>query len=128
MFTSGCRNIAFGVNVEGFNTDGFAGMIAGRYWPALANTGTRTMGQVLTHRAGQYTFHALVCHRIDIGGFHQTPRVITECLNAIAVPDDTEIACVMVGGGPMGQAAGADTNAILEGIARSSKRVAVYSL
>ena len=120
--------MAFGVNAEGHNHAGFAGLVAARYWPALAHPGEQNLGTVLTHNTTQYTFHALVCHFAAPGGFVQTPTVITQCLNAIEVPDTEEIACVLVGGGPVGQMAGADTKAILEGIRRSRKKVAVYSL
>jgi hypothetical protein len=127
IFASGCRNIAFGVNAEGYNFEGFAGMVAARYWPELSVTGLRLPGDTLSHSAGGYTFHALVCHFARDGGFDQTPRIITQCLDALEVPDTTEIACVLVGGGPVGRAIGADTSAILKGIDRSHKRVAVYS-
>ena len=128
VFTSGCRNVAFGVNAEGHNHAGFAGLIASRYWPGLAHPGQKSLGDVMTHQAEPYTFHALVCHFAEPGGFSQTPTIITRCLDALPVADDLEIACVMVGGGPVGQMAGADVDAILEGIRRSRKRVAVYSL
>ncbi len=128
VFTSGSGHIAFGVNTEGHNHLGFAGMVASRYWPALAHTGSQTLGTVLAHHSPRYSFYALVCHSASPGGFTMTPGIITICLNAIQVPDDEEIACVMVGGGPVGRAAGADTLAILDGIRRSRKRVAVYSL
>lgn len=128
VFTSGCRNVAFGVNTEGHNHLGFAGMIAARYWPSLAHTGKQTLGTVLTHHGMRYTFHAMVCHSATPGGFARTPTLVTVCLDAIQVPDDEEIACVMVGGGPVGKAAGADVVSILAGIRRSRKRVAVYAL
>ena len=120
--------IAFGVNSEGHNHKGFAGMVAARYWSRLDHPGGHPLGTVLSQQTPQYTFHAMVCHTLRLGGFAQTPTIITQCLDAIDVPDTEEIACVMVGGGPLGQAVGADTDAILQGIARSRKRVAVYSL
>lgn len=128
IFTSGCRDIAFGVNIEGHNDNGFAGMVAARYWPQLMHPGRKNLGDVMSRSSGGYVFHALVCHHTDLGGFSQTPHFITVCLDAIVVPDDAEIACVLVGGGPLGEALGADLPAILDGIQRSSKRVAVYSL
>lgn len=128
VFTSGCRHVAFGVNDEGHNHLGFAGMVASRYWPQLGHPGQQTLGTVLTHATARYTFHALVCHTLGPGGFARTPTLITTCLDAIEVPDADEIACVLVGGGPVGRRSGADVEAILGGIQRSKKRVAVYSL
>lgn len=128
VFTSGCRHIAFGVNAEGHNHQGFAGMVAAKYWPGLAHPGVQELGTVMTHITPRYTFHALVCHFAEPGGFARTPTVITTCLDAIEVPDAEEIGCVMVGGGPVGLAAGANLQAILRGMQQSRKRVAVYSL
>lgn len=127
IFASGLHHIAFAVNGEGQNIAGFAGVVAVNYWPELANTGPKLLGETLSLSAGGYTFHALVCHFARRGGFSQTPRIITHCLNTLDVPDTTEIACVLVGGGPVGRAIGADTGAILEGIHRSRKHVAVYT-
>ncbi len=128
IFTSGLGHIAFGVNAEGHNHEGFAGMVSRTYWHALGHTGQKNLGETLSHQSGDRTFHALVCHYARPGGFSQTPTVITQCLDALSIPVGEDLACVMVGGGPLGQALGADTGAILEGIKRSQKRVVVYSL
>ena len=128
VLAGGHRHIAFGVNTEGYNSQGFAGIIAGHYWPALRNTGPKRLGEVMGHSVGPYLFHALVCHSLSPNGFRQTPTIITQCLDAISLPDGEEIACVLVGSGPVGLALGADIPAILEGIRRSRQQVAVYSL
>lgn len=126
VFGSGCQHIAFGINAEGHNHQGFASLIARRYWPALNQPGLRELGQVLTYR-NRWTFHAMVCQSFAAGGFKYTPKVITRCLDRIDVPDSEEIACVMVGTGPSGWMGGADLTAILQGIDASKKRIAVYS-
>ena len=128
VFTSGCRDIAFGISAEGHNYTGFAGMVAGKYWHTLVHPGVHRLGEVLSHKTTNWTFHALVCHFAAPGGFAYTPKAITQCLNHLQVPDDREIACVMVGAGRLGKMAGADTEAILQGIEASHKQVAVYSL
>lgn len=127
IFTSGCRNIAFGINNDGV-PGGFAAVIAQQYCGDLNHLGKQPLGTAVSYRTGEHTFHALVCHYRRRGGFDVTHNAITACLNAIKIPDAEEIACVLVGSGPGGQAWGANVQKILEGIQRSDKRVAVYSL
>jgi len=125
IFESEFDIILFAVNTEGHNDAGFAGQVSGRYWPDLANTGPKDLGEVLTHRCGGRVYHALVCHSLGIGGWDHTPRAITECLDSLVLPVDS--AMVFAGSGPIGQMQGADTWAILGGIARSKHRIVVYT-
>lgn len=128
VFASGLPHIAFGINVEGENHRGFAGAVADQFWPSLHWPITREIGTVVSHASRDHIFHGLVCHYNRPNGFAETPKFITVCLNRIAVPDSTEIACVLVGDGPVGRLLGANVSAILHGIEASRKRVAVYSL
>ena len=128
VFKTSHAHIAFAVNTEGFNDAGFAGAVSSRFWGELANTGKKKLGDVLTHEANGKTFHACVCHSLGGEGWNKTAQTITKCLDALNVPDDEVIAVVLMGAGMVGQMGGADVFAILGGMARSKKRVAVYTL
>lgn len=78
--------------------------------------------------AGGKTFHALVCHSLGGDGWKRTPQTAEQCLNALDVPEDETIAVVLMGAGMIGQMGGADVFGNLGGMARSKKRVAVYTL
>ena len=69
------RHIVFAVNMEGFNDVGFAGQVSSRFWQELASTGPKKLGEVMTHEAGDHTFHAVVCHSLGKGGWQQTPEL-----------------------------------------------------
>lgn len=121
-------HIAFAVNTQGVNDAGFAGMVSSRFWPELSDTGSRELGEILSHRTEDKILYALVCHSLGENGWVQTPEIIEQCLNSIEVPNDEVIAIVLIGGGMIGQGQGADVFANLSGVARSQKKCAVYSL
>lgn len=121
------QHIAFAVNTHGFNDAGFAGLVA-QEWLQLAVTGGNEMGEVLEHNTEDATFHAMVCHSLSPGGWDETPETVTACLDALDVPEDEVIAVVAIGAGPIGQMGGADSYAILGAMARSKKRIKVYTL
>ena len=127
IFTAPQKHIAFAVNTQGYNDAGFAGQVTSQIWPKLANTGGNKLGEVLTHKNGTKTYHALVCHSLDSGGWNDTPQVARECLDKIDVPNDEEIAVVLMGSGPVGMIQGADVNAILAGMEQSKKKLVVYT-
>jgi hypothetical protein len=128
IFRTSLKHIAFAVNAEGFNDAGFAGAVSSRFWPELANTGGKALGEVLSHQAGGKTFHAMVCHELQGKGWSRTPTLVEECLNSLGVSEEEPIAVVLMGSGMIGQMGGADVLSILGGLARSRKRVAVYTL
>ena len=127
VFEAPHAHIAFAVNTEGFNDAGFAGQVA-RNWTELANTGGNQLGEVLTHEVNGKTFHALVCHSLGGNGWSKTAQTVTQCLDTLDVPDNETIAVVLMDAGMVGQMGGADVFSILGGMARSKKRVAVYTL
>jgi hypothetical protein len=127
IFVASQKHIAFAVNTQGYNDAGFAGQVSLRIWPKLANTGGNELGEVLTHKNGNKTYHALVCHSLDPGGWNDTPRVVQECLDKIDSPDDEEIAVVLIGSGLEGTLRGADVEAILKGMEQSKKKLIVYT-
>lgn len=129
IFDTPHKHIAFAVNTEGYNDSGFVGQVSSRYWPQLVNIGKKKLGEVLYHRSGDKTFHALVCHSPrESGGWTKTPEMITKCLDSLDVPDDQVIAILLIGSGLAGQMGGADSSAILRGMEQSKKKVVVYAL
>lgn len=127
VFQAPHKHIAFAVNTEGYNDTGFAGAVSSRYWPELANTGAKKLGDVIS-KNGDKTFHALVCHSLGGDGWKKTTEAVTRCLDSLDIPDDEVIAIVLMGAGMVGQMGGADVFSILGGMARSKKKVAVYTL
>lgn len=127
IFAAPQKHIAFAVNTQGYNDAGFAGQVSSRVWPELENTGGNELGEVLKHPYGTKTYHALVCHSLDGGGWDETPRVAKECLDKLDVPDDEEIAVVLMGSGPVGMMQGANVEAILAGMETSKKKLVVYT-
>jgi len=129
IFEADLQHIAFAVNTEGFNDSGFAGVVAKRYWPALANTEPKQLGEVLSREVdSSLTFHALVCHELRGSGWGHAPKHIENCLNSLDVPQDEVIGVVAIGAGMVGRMAGADLFANLGAIARSNKACKVYTL
>src|SRR3989337_332084 len=128
VLNSKFKKIAFGVNTEGYNDAGFAGLIAKKFWPEIIVTGKIKLGEVMAKKAYSRTFYALVCHSLSKNGFEQTPQAITQCLDKIKLPKTDEIAIVLVGNGVLGRMANADIFSILGGIAQSEKKAVVYTL
>ena len=128
VFKTPYRHIAFAVNTEGYNDAGFAGAVSSRHWPELANTGAKKLGEVMSKNGKNKTFHALVCHSLGDDGWKKTAETVTRCLDSLDIPDDETIAIVLMGAGMVGQMGGADVYSILGGMARSKKKVAVYTL
>jgi len=124
------RHIVFGTNIQGCNISGFAGQVASKKWPELEECGAHELGTVLTKECPpNRAFHAIVCHsseKDDIGWKH-APEIIEIALNALEIPDGEEIACVLMGGGYVGKAMGADTEAIKAAMERSNKKIVLYS-
>ena len=60
VFDTPHNHIAFAVNTEGYNDAGFAGQVS-RQWKELSSTGGNKLGEVLSKKIGNKTFHALVC-------------------------------------------------------------------
>ncbi|MFA6429867.1 MAG: hypothetical protein WCV84_05215 [Patescibacteria group bacterium] len=128
IFESPHQHLAFAVNAEGYNDEGFAGLVSGRFWPELAETGGNQLGETLSKQCGSRTFHALVCHELRGSHFQRTPQLVEECLNKLDVPENETIGVVLMGSGFAGMMLRADVGAILDGIERSRKRVVIYAL
>jgi hypothetical protein len=123
------KHIVFGINTEGYNDAGFAGQVARKVNPKLANTGGNQLGEALSFEGDNKTFHAVVCHSLSENpGWSKTPEVIEKALNELDTPEGEPIAVVLMGGGMIGQMMGADVDANLKAMERSSKEVYVYPL
>lgn len=127
IFVAPQKYVAFAVNTQGYNDAGFAGQVSSWIWPKLASTGGNELGEVLTYHNGNKTYYALVCHSLEPGGWNDTPRAARQCLDKINVPDDKEIAVVLMGSGPVGMMQGADVEAILRAMEQSKKKLVVYT-
>jgi hypothetical protein len=128
ILLSGRKHILFGVNTEGYNDAGFAGMIARRYLPQIANTGPMNLGDKLEFEAEGKTFHALVCHSLGVDGWTNAPRVIEETLNRIQLPAGEMLASIAMGSGLIGKMQGADPIEILGALHRSKPPIELYVL
>lgn len=128
IIASAHKHIAFAVNAEGDNDAGFSGLVLSHFWPELASTGGNKLGDVISKRCGDRTFHALVCYDFYATGWTRTPELVQACLDRLDIPDTQTIGIVLVGSGMVGQMGGADVYSILGGIARSNKRVVIHIL
>lgn len=128
IFDTPHRHIAFAVNMEGDSNYGFARAVAKRGWPELAQIVPRKLGETVSKQCGDKTYHALVCHSLQAGGWAEAGMWVTTCLDSLDVPDDETIAIVFIGNGDIGRILGADTASILDGMRRSKKKLVVYSL
>lgn len=126
VFTTDCKHIAFAVNTKGFNDSGFAGQVCSRYAPEFANTGEKKLGDLVSVKADEKTFHGLVCHSLEVGGWDNAPSAITETLNKIEA--DEPIAVVLMGAGMIGRMSGADVIANVKAIHQSEKKIILHSL
>jgi hypothetical protein len=127
VFKSAYKRIAFGVNTQGYNDAGFAGVVSERFWRKLANTGEKKpLGHVYSNKVEGYELYAMICHSLEKDGWKDTPKALEQCLAKI--PHGDPIACVLVGGGPIGQMGGADVLMNMGALARSEHRVVVYTL
>jgi hypothetical protein len=125
VLASDHKHVAFAVNVEGVNDAGFAGAVSRGFWPELMFCGAQPLGKVMTKESGGKTFHAIVCHSLEKGGWAEAPAIVRKAMDSIA-PDD--FACVAIGGGLIGKLMGADTDDIIAAIDESPKKVTLYSL
>lgn len=117
------RCVAFAVNVEGLNTEGFARKIARKYWPELVNIGKCKIGTVLTKEMKGITFYGLVCYSIEKGWIEQS-NTICECLNSIKTNEP--IAVVDIGKEPLEIRRGANLSEIQSGIEKSERKIILY--
>ncbi len=127
VFKTPHKHIAFAINTEGSNDGGFAGQVTSRFVPELANTGGVQLGEIKTASAKGKTFHGLVCHSLS-KGWENAPKIITECLDKIEIPDNEPIAIVLMGAGMIGTLSGADPRANVKAIHASKKNCILYSL
>ena len=123
ILNSGETRIAFAINTEGLNDAGFAGVIARKFWPELANTGPQQLGTVLTKACYGVTFYGLVCHSLE-HGWKDQEKVIKECFDKIKL--DEHVASISIGTGLIGILSGADFKQIKAGMENSYAQIVLY--
>lgn len=132
VLKTSCNHIAFAVRTKGYNNGGFEGQVSSRFWSDLTYfPDEKALGSVLSKKVEEKTFHALICYEFKSGqkgGWDMTPQVVTQCLDSLDIPPDETVAVVLMGAGLVGQTMGTDVLAILGGLARSKKKVVIYTL
>lgn len=132
VLSSKYKHVVFATNEEGYNDAGFAGAVSRRYWPELGKCGPQLPGSTKVKEAGSAsdkTFYAVVCHSLKQDGWADAPGHVKAALDRIAksVGED-EVACVLMGAGPVGLMMGADVRAIMAAIDASEAKVALFSM
>ena len=119
------HDIAFAVNANGFNEDGFAGKVS-KFWPELNNL-TFQIGSSLSKKIGNKTFHALVCHSLDENGWGKDQaEIIKKCFDSIN--SENPIATVAIGTELMDRSSGANFQQIVYGMEMSNKKITLYGV
>lgn len=126
IFNSEAKHIAFAVNTEGYNDAGFAGQVSSKYWNELANCGSHEIGEVLSKKVGDKTFHALVCHSLENGWGENQAEVIKECFDKIPANGEA-VATIAIGTGFVGMMSGANFRQIVCGIHDSDQQVLLHA-
>lgn len=117
------HDIAFAVNANGFNEDGFAGKVS-KFWPELNNL-TFQIGSSLSKKIGGKTFHALVCHSLDENGWGKDQaEIIKKCFDSI--DGEKPVATVAIGTELMDRSSGANFQQIVYGMEMSKKKIVLY--
>ena len=126
VFNTPHNHIAFAINTEGFNEDGFVGKIFVKgYTDLFLNTGKKEMGDVISIKIREKTFHGLVCYSLK-HGWDNSPQVITSCLEKIET--DEPIAVVLMGATMFRQVyEGFDIVANTKAIHNANKNVILYN-
>lgn len=126
IFQTDCKHIAFAINTEGYNDAGFAGAIAKKGWPELANFGEHKLGEAFSKKIDGITYHALVCHSLKNGWGKHQDEVIKTCFDNIKIDDKEEIASIAIGTGLIGMMSGANPRKIVCGMCDSNKNIVLY--
>ncbi len=125
IFTTEDKHIIFGINTEGYNDSGFAGVVSRKYWPELANTGGNKLGEVLEKTVDGITYHAIVCHSLD-NGWGDSPVVIKTALNKMQFTESASI--IVMGAGFVGKMQGAPVEKIMQAYRECDKKLNLYML
>jgi len=119
-------HVAFAIKAEGRNTTGLAQQVSTYYWHQLEHISNQRLGEVLTHKDEDKTFHALVCYSDRPKGWEHTAQYVEQCLELVIVPKYEPIAIALMGADIASHLRGVHVYDILGAIARSPKRFVVY--
>ena len=120
------KHIAFAINTEGYNNDGFAGQVAIKYWPELAKCGEHEIGTVISKTVGNKNFHALVCHSSKNGWGNEQSEVIKACFDKIPANGEP-ISTIAIGTGYNDIISGADFKQIVYGMETATNNIILYA-
>ncbi len=127
IFKTDLGYIAFAVNAEGYNDQGFAGIVARNYTSAIAYPGTKQIGTIVQAECKKFNFYGLVCHSLR-RGWHDAPGAIIESLDSIVLPRNYSVAVVLIGAGAGGKISDANHIANLRAIHDAKRSCVVYTL
>ncbi len=122
----GVKHIAFVINKEGVIEYGLAGEVAFKFWPELVDCGSHDLGDVISKRVGNTTFHAMVTYSIAEGWPQDQSQIICDCLNKID-SNGEPIATTLIGNDLAGMMTGADYNQIVCGMLKSNQEIELYT-
>lgn len=125
IFTTKDKHIIFALNKEGFNDCGFAGQVAKRGFTEIIDTGGNKLGEILSKTIDNITYHGIVCHSLENGGWNNSANIILTALNKMDFDDNASI--VTIGGGFVGIMQGAPYEDILSAFDTSNKKLTVWS-
>ena len=127
IFKTDLGYIAFGINMEGYNDHGFAGIVTKHHTPVIAYPGRKQLGTIVEAESKQFNFYGLVCHSLR-RGWHDAPGAIIESLDSIRLPLNYSVAVVLIGAGEGGKMSDADYIANLRAIHDAKRSCVVYTL
>ena len=129
IFESKNNHIIFAVTTEGSNHFGFSGDVISKCWPELENTGGNELGEVLTKKVGDKTFHAIVCHGLHKNvGWTQAPAIIEKAINEMSFPETECASIIAIGTSYFATISSAPLPEIMQALKNCNKQLAVYSL
>lgn len=122
VFTTEDSCIVFALNTEGYNDSGFAGQVAKRFFPEIANTGGNRLGDVLSKTVGDKTFYGIVCHSLH-DGWNGADKIILRALNEMK---HQEASVIAIGTGFVGMVSGAPAKEIYRSFEECNKKLTLY--
>jgi hypothetical protein len=125
IFTTEDKHIVFALNTNGYNDGGFAGQVAKRGFTEILNTGGNQLGEVLEKTIDGITYHGIVCHSLEPGGWAESPEIILKALNEMTFDDNASI--VAIGAGFISALSGAPWDRIKESFNKCNKRLTIWT-
>jgi len=126
IFNTDLKHIAFSINKEGFNDEGFAGKVASKYWNDLFDCGNNKIGTILAKTIKGKTFYAIVSYSLIDGWKEKQAEFIKDCFDKIDSKGE-EIATIAIGDEFIETMAGSNIKEIICGMHDSKQKIVLYS-